>query len=136
MITAKLSDNSEFTSAKLRIYCHNLSGAKGKISDINAIIATQNYDILALQETWFDSSVYDEEIIAHTNYKIHRMDRSNFNATRKNGGGVCLILNEEFETTKKACQRRQLNYSAFRSRFTNSKLSLLILMCLQTERRN
>lgn len=76
---------------KLMIYVQNLSGAKSKIYQINNFLATTTYDSLCLQESWFNNTIDNNEIIASTNFHLHRMDRSSF--LNKRGGIVTFIHN-------------------------------------------
>lgn len=47
---------------------------------------------MALQETWFDSTVEDHELTKNTNFVIERQDRSHTTHPKKGGGGVALII--------------------------------------------
>lgn len=49
---------------KLTIYSQNISGGRGKIYRINDYLANTQFDIIAIQETWFDHSVSSDEITA------------------------------------------------------------------------
>lgn len=57
------------------IYCHNISGAKSKIPKINELLTNSLFNVIAFQETWFDDSVVDHDVIRNTNYIIFRQDR-------------------------------------------------------------
>lgn len=93
LINNTLKENSSIEAShmknnKLLIYSHNLSGAKSKIYQINNFLAITNYEVICLQETWFNDSVTNEEILASTNFNANRSDRHTFINTRKNGGGI------------------------------------------------
>lgn len=80
------------------MYSQNVSGARSKIYKFNDFLANTNFDIIAIQESWFDESIDSNEIIASVDFQISRMDRSCFDNDRSKGGGVCLLV------------RNQINY--------------------------
>lgn len=62
--------------SNIRMYSHNLSGARAKIYQINDNLIYEFFDVYSLQETWFNQEVLDSEVIASSNYDIIRNDRS------------------------------------------------------------
>lgn len=84
------------TTNLLTIYSHNVSGAKHKVPRLNTILTTSAFDIIALQETWFNSSVEDIELTKNTNFQIIRQDRGATSHPLAGGGGVCLFINNNF----------------------------------------
>lgn len=76
----------------------NISGGRGKIYRINDFLANTTFDVIAIQETWFDHSVNSDEITASVNYGIFRMDRSKFKNDRTKGGGICIFVRNELST--------------------------------------
>lgn len=52
----------------------------------------ESFHVICLQETWFNDTINDQEIIGNTNYQVLRNDRSSFLSNRKNGGGVLTLL--------------------------------------------
>lgn len=68
---------------KLSLYCQNISGGKSKIYQLNNYLATTLYDVICIQETWYNNSVNNSEIVSSNNYKINRCDRSTFNNKQK-----------------------------------------------------
>lgn len=52
-------------------------------------------DIFALQETWFDETVEDYEIVKNTNFRIERQDRSQTSHPKSGGGGVAFLVKAE-----------------------------------------
>lgn len=51
--------------------------------------------MIALQETWFDETVEDHEIIKNTNFNLSRQDRRDTSHVKKGGGGVVLLIQSE-----------------------------------------
>lgn len=90
-ITNKLSCN---------IYSQNLSGAKTKVYIINQFLATTLLDILFIQETWFNESVNDSELVASTNFIVLRKDCSVFQNKRTVGGGVAIFIRRTIQYTE------------------------------------
>lgn len=76
-----------------------------------------HFSIIALQETWFDSSILDIEIIKNTNYSIHRQDRSDTSHPKVLGGGVATIIKNEYQT----------------KRHTFANITLLQYLCLEIQ---
>lgn len=73
----------------------NISGGKSKINNFNSYLANSPYDLIAIQETWFDETVKDGELISNTNYNIFREDRSSTTNTRVRGGGVAILVSKD-----------------------------------------
>ena len=72
-----------------------------KIMEIHACIYEQEPDIIILNETWFKSTINDNEVIPSNLYKIFRCDRSTTSHPvdpddpkkfRRNGGGVLIAI--------------------------------------------
>lgn len=74
------------------VYSQNLSGAKSKIYAINDKLSLELYDIVCIQETWWDTKITDEEIISNSRYIILSKDRSS-----KKGGGVAIIIKNSIQ---------------------------------------
>lgn len=50
------------------------------------------YDVIIIQETWYNDKVTSNEIMSLSPYNINRHDRSCFINPRKEGGGVLTLL--------------------------------------------
>ena len=61
----------------------NITSLPKHIDEICVLLATKNFDILALNETRLDHSIPDD-LVNIPNYDIIRNDRN------RNGGGVCI----------------------------------------------
>lgn len=79
----------------LSIYSHNVSGAKSKMNRMNNILTMSLFDIIALQETWYDETVEDYELLRNTNYNLLRQDRRHTNHHKIGGGGVAILIKSE-----------------------------------------
>lgn len=79
----------------LTIYCQNISGAKSKIAKINELLTKSLFNVIALQETWFDETVEEYELVKNTNYKLIRQDRRDTSHVKIGGGGVALLIQSE-----------------------------------------
>lgn len=75
----------------------NVAGAKSKVHKFNDILSMGTFDVVALTETHFDSTVSDTEILSGTNYVIIRRDRASSASSKSKGGGVCCILRNEYQ---------------------------------------
>ena len=71
----------------------NIRSLLPKIDEIRDLMATSNFDIFAVCESWLNDTVLDSEI-AIEGYQIYRKDRSN-----SIGGGVCLYVKNEYAFT-------------------------------------
>lgn len=76
----------------IHMICHNASGMKSKIGRINEYLGTTVFDLLLIQETWFDTSVETLELTRDTNFTAVRMHRSCTKNTRIRGGGTIIII--------------------------------------------
>lgn len=82
---------TEWPSTKNRFTINSQiwSGAKSKIyNQLNDALAILHFDLICLQETWFDEKICDSEIIESTAFK----DRYNFINSKISGGGVAMPL--------------------------------------------
>lgn len=97
----KLKENkTKQRKITLNIYSQNISGGKSKLYKINNALAISSYDILCIQESWFDQSITNGEITASTNYNICRKDRSFFASEKTRGGGVAIIIRNNIAYTE------------------------------------
>ena len=74
-------------------YWDNSSNSKeSKLSCFHDVVMTNQFDVIALSETWLDSSVSNDELIPN-GYMIIRRDRQD-----KRGGGVLLAVKDSIKT--------------------------------------
>ena len=83
-----------FTSSGLECYYFNATSIKGKLQEFNSHFSGNDYDIIAVTETWLDDSVFDGEILQNCRYQIFRRDRCSENSIKSTGGGVMVAVNE------------------------------------------
>lgn len=81
----------------MQIYSQNVSGAASKIHNINQFLATTHYDIICLQETWFDDASNVDDCTASTSFSYIRNDRSSTLNKRKKGGGLVTFIRNELD---------------------------------------
>lgn len=113
----------------LRIYSHNISGGNGKIENMTNLLATTNYDLICLQETWYKDDVVDAELVNGTPFNLYRADRANFSNQKKKGGGLIILVRENIdaEVLNVIAQgtRTQLEYLCLRIGVGSEQLILL-----------
>lgn len=88
------------------IYTQNISGGRTKIQSINDRIANMHYDVISLQETWFLSTITNEELIANIPFTVYRRDRCHFHNDATSGGGVAFYVRNTYTVTEIALQPR------------------------------
>lgn len=62
---------------------------------MNGLLTMSLFDIIALQETWFDQTVEDVELIRNTNYNLIRQDRKDTDHHKIVGGGLVILIKNE-----------------------------------------
>ena len=67
------------------------------------IVTTNQFDVIALTETWLDSSISNHEL--PRGYVVHRRDRQD-----KLGGGVLLAINDTIKTDHLTLHLSLLNW--------------------------
>lgn len=77
---------------KLNVYSQNLSGAVSKLTSINHALATTNFDIIFLQETWFLPTTDSSLLVANSVFDVYRSDRKDFVRQKEKGGGVATLF--------------------------------------------
>ena len=77
----------------------SVSTKVNKIVELHSLIAIQQLHLLAVTETWLNSSVFSTELFPH-NYIVHRRDREESQPGRV-GGGVLLAVNDSIHSERK-----------------------------------
>lgn len=90
----------------MRIFYHNLGGAKSFIHKIRAAIISSDYDVIMLTETWFNDAINNEELF-DSNWSVYRRDRSCTLNDHREGGGVLIAVRNDFPS----CRMPSLNSS-------------------------
>jgi hypothetical protein len=73
------------------IFYQNVGRAKSKLHDIFINSLNNNYDMICLTETNFNSGIYDGESL-DSRYNIFRRDRENACSVKQTGGGVLIAV--------------------------------------------
>ena len=79
-------------------------------------------DILALSETWLDSSV-DDSLVAIPGYRVYRSDR------HRHGGGVCMYVNDSLKCVRSDFVNNPAVESIWLEISTSSSLSAILTGC-------
>ena len=92
-------------TASLNCYYHNSTSikGKGKLYEFNNHFHSikNEFDIVAITESWLDESVFDGEILVNSQYNLFRRDRDATTSSKSCSGGVLLAVANEY-----ACVRR------------------------------
>jgi len=67
-----------------------------KVSFLRIALLNVNYNIIGLNETWLNDSVFDSEL-GFTNYNFYSDDHNNLSNGKKQGGGILI------DVIKKMC---------------------------------
>ena len=73
----------------------NARSIVNKRVDLCSRLSSTSFDLVAVTETWLDSSINSAEIFPGT-YHVHRKDRS------RNGGGVLLACSQEISSIRRS----------------------------------
>lgn len=86
----------------INIYYQNVRGLRSKTNDLRLGLLNADYDIVALSETWLNSSIYNSELF-NNEYVVFRRDRDANLTGMERGGGVivgvksCFVAKRLFE---------------------------------------
>ena len=78
------------------LYFQNVHGLNTKINDFVMEVNCNNYDVIAICESWFrkDRTYFTQ---LSKNYNVFRNDRITQNSTKAKGGGCCLLVKKKFQ---------------------------------------
>ncbi len=76
---------------QLRVYYANARSLKNKLPELEILLRTREYDILAFSETWLDNTV-PSALLSFGFYAVLRKDRLD-----RRGGGVLLLIRREID---------------------------------------
>ena len=79
-----------------------MSKKRNKLHQLKDAVTLGKFDIVAITETWLDSTVNDSEL-KHPNYSVYRRDGHDI-LSDKIGGGVALCVNNNISS----CRRHDL----------------------------
>ena len=89
-------NNTENSRNRIKLFHLNAQSIKSRnhIIQIRELVVNKNMDILAISESWLNSSTSNAEVEI-IGYKLHRLDR-----LHKKGGGVCIYVRNNFKTKR------------------------------------
>lgn len=58
-------------------------------------LAGASFDVIFIQETWYDDSITDEVVTHGTNFTMARKDRDLIKTKKKDGEGVAFLINNK-----------------------------------------
>lgn len=98
--TTKASTSSSriTLSNHIPIYYQNIRSVPAKI-DLYQKLETTLYDIICMTETWFTAAHKTETYIPQR-FTVHRMDRSSTNSEFNRAGGVAILVDNKFQSTR------------------------------------
>ncbi|KAL1378995.1 hypothetical protein pipiens_015226 [Culex pipiens pipiens] len=81
----------------ITVYYQNAGGIRTKTKQFYLALASSDYDVIALSETWLQDDIVDAEL--SSNYHLFRQDRSALTSDRRRGGGVLVAVKKSHEVT-------------------------------------
>lgn len=90
----RINNNSK---RSISIYYQNVRGLRTKSTDFYLATVASNFDIIALTETWFTPALLSTEYF-HSDYVVHRCDRSPSTSQFGRGGGVVVAVTKTINT--------------------------------------
>lgn len=81
----------------ISLYYNNVRGMSGKKDDILLSTTACDYDVIALSETWLDSSKFSTEFF-DPRFIVYRKDRSDSNIDAERGGGVLIAIDSKYDS--------------------------------------
>lgn len=82
----------------IAVYYQNVRGLNTKIGDFSNAVASSNFDILAITETWLDVHIDSAELFTDA-YNVFRSDRQYSRLGVSRGGGVLLAVGSAFKSS-------------------------------------
>ncbi|CAH2084216.1 unnamed protein product [Euphydryas editha] len=83
----------------LEIYYQNVRGLRSKTNEVFTNILNSNYKVIALTETWLNSSIYSKELFDNR-YVVYRRDRLCSQIGKQDGGGVLIAISRELSSSR------------------------------------
>ncbi|CAG9094421.1 unnamed protein product [Plutella xylostella] len=82
----------------LKVYYQNVRGLRTKTDTFSRNVGLNDYDVIALTETWLYEGIYDEELF-DGRYVVWRRDRDYERTQQERGGGVLLAIKRDLIAT-------------------------------------
>lgn len=92
-------------SHKLSCIYFNARSLRNKLEVLDGLVISDNYDIIFITETWFDSTVSNAQFSYNQTYNIERTDR-----TDRKGGG-CAILYRNNSSLQAVAYQQPVRFS-------------------------
>lgn len=97
MSDEQTSKNSVPYDGGLRIYFQNINGMRSKLIDFSLAVLEEDYDVIAIVETWLYPDILTSEFFNENNYNVYRRDRCTFKHQR--GGGIFIAVKSQFSSS-------------------------------------
>lgn len=68
-----------------------MRGLKSKTNELLQSVESNEYDIIAMTETWLREGIFNREMFDER-YEVYRRDRSPETSSKSEGGGVCIAI--------------------------------------------
>ncbi|KAL1396258.1 hypothetical protein pipiens_010652 [Culex pipiens pipiens] len=88
---------SKGTLSFITVYYQNAGGMRTKTKQFFLALASSDYDVIALSETWLQDDIVDAEL--SSNYNLFRQDRNELTSDRSRGGGVLIAVKKAHDFT-------------------------------------
>ena len=85
-------NNQKHSCNRIKLSHLNVRSIRNHLMQVRELVVDEKLDILALSETWLNSSTTNAEVKIQE-YNIYRLDRKH-----KKGGGVCIYVRNDFKT--------------------------------------
>jgi hypothetical protein len=90
---------SSDVKSKLNIYYQNVRGLRTKTLEIYESVLGEDYDLIALTETWLEPGIDNCELF-DSRYEVYRKDRDQVGTGMRRGGGVLLAVHKRLSAVR------------------------------------
>lgn len=85
--------NADAQNSSLTIYYQNVRGLRTKQKEFSRNSSSVDYAVIALTETWLNSSIFSSEYFDHS-FTVYRKDRESTRSTAELGGGTLIAVRD------------------------------------------
>lgn len=89
--------NRKLVPSSLLVYYQNAGGIRTKTNQFNLALASSDYHVIAVSETWLRDGILDSEL--SSNYQFFRKDRSPATSELRRGGGCLVAVKNGLDAT-------------------------------------
>lgn len=82
----------------LHVLYQNVRGLRTKLSNFKINFLCGAFDLIMVTESWLNKDICDRELVDN-NYNVFRRDRDLTNSSKKDGGGVLVIVRNELNAS-------------------------------------